>query len=169
MIPQEPRRHFPKHNKCSLRHSFLLVTFLTLLSPQLFANDAKTAFHLNPDFEKKYNFSIAIKAGSYLYIGGVTAVDKEGREVYAGDASKQMQLIYERMSAILKAHGADFSKVVSETIYYKTDNDTYYKALEARAAAYNGVVAPSASGVRVADFASDSALVEITAVAYLGE
>ncbi|WP_082916916.1 RidA family protein [Pseudomonas sp. JY-Q] len=163
-----PTPHPSHFNKFRTRKILLLALF-PFLSTQLFAMEPKAAFHLNAEFEKQYSFSIAVKAGDFLRIGGVTSVDKDGKEVYAGDATKQMQLIYERMAAILKAHGADFSNVVSETIYYKTDNDIYFKALETRAAVYKGLVAPSASGVRVVDFASDSALIEITAVAYLGK
>ncbi|MCQ4310080.1 RidA family protein [Stutzerimonas nitrititolerans] len=146
-----------------------LIALMSLASTQLLAAEPKQAFHLNPEFEQQYGFSIAVKAGGFLHIGGVTAVDEEGNEVYANDANKQMQLIYERLGAILAAHDADFSSVVSETIYYKTDNETYIKALDVRTAAYKGVVAPSAAGVKVADFVSDKTLIEITAVAYLGE
>ncbi|ERI50779.1 hypothetical protein N878_07900 [Pseudomonas sp. EGD-AK9] len=155
--------------KLGVRRKLCLLALISFSSSPLFAAEPKVAFHLNPEFEQQYVFSIGVKAGGFLHIGGVTSVDKDGNEAHAGDANKQMQLIYERMAAILTAHGADFSNVVSETIYYNTDNETYLKALDVRAAAYRGVVAPSASGVRVADFPSDKTLIEITAVAYLGE
>ena len=163
------------HRPLSLdgRLLFLGVLWLAALGPlssrPLFAADPNAAFHLNPDFERQYSFSIAVKAGDFLYIGGVTALDEQGNEVYANDAPKQMQLIYQRMAAILAAHGADFRNVVSETIYYSTATATYLDTLDIRAAAYQGVAGPSASGVKVAGFASDNILIEIKAVAYLGE
>ncbi|GAC1611396.1 MAG: hypothetical protein NVS3B3_22480 [Aquirhabdus sp.] len=147
-----------------------LVTVAALLIP-IYGHcvDASAAFHLNPDFERGYNYSIGVKAGDFLYIGGVTAVDEAGNEVYAKDPRKQMQLIYERMKKILAAHGATFNNVVSETIYYKIPNNVYVDVLDVRAKFYKGMDGPSASGIKVADFASKNILIEIKAVAYLGK
>lgn len=145
------------------------IALMSLTSPALSAEEGISNFHLNSEFEQQYSFSIAVKAGDFLHIGGVTAVDKEGNEVYADDARKQMELIYERMEVILSSHDADFGDVVSETIYYNMDNETYLNTLDLRAAAYKDVDGPSTAGVRVADFSSDKTLLEITAVAYLGE
>lgn len=157
-------------HKCSWFQSVYykaLIAAFMLLTSVVYAADRNSAFHLNEEYESAYNFSIAVRAGDMLYIGGITSVDEEGNEVFAENPRKQMELIYERFDKILKAHGASFKSVVSETIYYNIDSETYVSLLDIRAKRYKGMAGPSASGVRVADFASNNILIEIKAVAYL--
>lgn len=149
--------------------SFLSALLIALLPTTAFSADPKQAFHLNPEFEESYKFSIGVKSGDFLIIGGVTSVDEQGNEVHADDPRKQMQVIYERMEKILAAHGASAKNVVKETIYYVIDNDKYFGTLDVRSDFYKDVAGPSTSGVRVAGFTSDKILIELTAVAYLGE
>lgn len=153
----------------SFKYLKLLPILGVLYSLPSYAADPDSAFHLNEAFEKSYDFSIAVRAGDVLYIGGVTAVDDKGNEVHADDPRKQMALIYQRMGKILAAHGATFKNIVSETIYYNIDTDKYLSTLDIRSRHYQGVAGPSASGVRVAEFASENILIEIKAVAYLGD
>jgi len=154
--------------------AFPALSFATLLvilmSPMTaFCADPAQVFHLNPEFEEGYKFSIGVRSGDFLIIGGITAVDEQGNEVHADNPRKQMQLIYQRLEKILAAHGASAKNVVKETIYYGIDNERYFGTLDIRSDFYQGVAGPSTSGVRVAGFTSDNILIELTAVAYLGK
>lgn len=158
-----PRKSF---NRYSALFFTILSTFFSTAAP---CADPESVYHLNSEFENAYSYSIAVKSGDFLYIGGVTAVDEQGNEVYADDPKKQMALIYKRIGKILAAHGATAKNVVEETIYYGIDNDKYFETLEVRSDFYKGVAGPSASGVRVSAFTSNNILIEIKAVAYLGK
>lgn len=148
----------------------LVVLFMSLVfSSASFSADSEWAFHLNEEFEKGYDFSVGVRAGNILYIGGVTAVDESGNEVFGDNPKKQMELIYQRLNKILKAYGATSRNVVSETFYYSIDTNTYIDALDVRSKFYKGVEGPSTSGVKVVEFTSDNILIELKAIAYLGE
>ena len=58
---------------------FMLLGMVFSLSS--FAADPDWVFHLNEEFEEGYFYSIAVKAGDMLYIGGVTAAGSTGRVV----------------------------------------------------------------------------------------
>lgn len=148
----------------------ITAAFIALFIPSMaFSADPQHAFHLNPEYEESYKYSIGVKAGNFLVIGGVTSVDEEGNEIHAGDPRKQMQVIYERLTKILAAHGATAKNVIKETIYYGIDNERYFSTLDIRADFYKGVAGPSTAGVRVDGFTSENILIEVTAVAYLGD
>ena len=56
--------------------------------------------HLVPELEEQYCFSIGVRAGDYVFIGGLTASDDDGNELFADDAALQMKNIYEQMSRV---------------------------------------------------------------------
>ena len=124
--------------------------------------------HLVPDLEKQYCFSIGVRAGDYVFIGGLTASDDEGNELFADDAALQMKNIYEQMTRVLDHFGGSPSDVVSEVIYYSVSMDEYNEQLfPHRQAFYQGGDAPSVAGMQVLGFTSEAIKVEVTAVAYL--
>ena len=125
-------------------------------------------FHLAPKLEEKYCFSIAVRAGDYVFIGGLTASDDQGNELHPNDAALQMKNIYEQMGHILAQHGGSAADIVSETIYYSVGADEYNEALfPHRQAFYSGCEAPSVAGMQVVGFTSEAIKVEVTAIAYL--
>lgn len=125
-------------------------------------------FHLVPQLEEQYCFSIAVRAGDFVYIGGLTASDDEGNELHADNAALQMQSIYEQMDRILRHYGGTAASVVSEVIYYSVSMDEYNQQLfPHRQAFYEGTEAPSVAGMQVVGFTSEAIKVEVTAIAYL--
>lgn len=125
-------------------------------------------FHLIPELEEQYCFSSAVRAGDYIYIGGLTASDDEGNELHADDAGLQMQSIYEQMGRVLRHYGGTAANIVSEVIYYSVSKDEYNEQLfPHRQVFYEGTEAPSVAGMQVVGFTSDAIKVEVTAVAYL--
>lgn len=125
-------------------------------------------FHLIPDMEKGYCMSLAARAGDLVFIGGLTATDNDGNEIYADDAGMQMKVIYEKMGRILKAHDGCSSDIVSETIFYGVTASEYEELMfPHRQKFYETADGPSVAGVQVAGFVSDAIKVEVTAIAYL--
>tara|TARA_B100001057_G_scaffold489214_1_gene575025 strand:+ start:1240 stop:1650 length:411 start_codon:yes stop_codon:yes gene_type:complete len=130
----------------------------------------KENFHLVPGLEEHYCFSIGVRAGDFVFIGGLTASDDEGNELHADDAALQMKSIYEQMGRVLEHFGGTASDVVSEVIYYSVGADEYNETLfPHRQAFYSGGEAPSVAGMQVVGFTSPAIKVEVTAVAYLPE
>ena len=127
-------------------------------------------FHLVPALEKQYCFSIGVRAGDYVFMGGLTASDDEGNELFADDAALQMKNIYEQMARVLENYGGTAADIVSEVIYYSVSMDEYNEKLfPHRAAFYENCEAPSVAGMQVLGFTSDAIKVEVTAIAYLPE
>ena len=125
-------------------------------------------FHLIPEMERDYCMSLAVRAGDQLYIGGLTATDVEGNEIYADDAGMQMKTVYEKMDGVLKAHGGCARDIVSETIFYGVTASEYEELMfPHRQKFYENTDGPSVAGVQVAGFVSEAIKVEVTAIAYL--
>jgi len=113
-----------------------------------------------------FTFSPGVRIGNLLFISGMTAADPQGRIVGDNDIVRQTEYIYEKMSRILVAAGADFSNVVETTEYF-TDQRNYEKTAAVRRKVFGGPPYPAATGVRVAGLIRPGALIEIKAVAVL--
>lgn len=124
-------------------------------------------FHMLPEMEKHYCMSMAVRAGDYLFIGGLTATDDEGNELHADDPAAQMKRIYEILGGILEKFGGTARDVVSEVIYYSVDADEFNETLFPHRQAFYGEDGPSVAGMQVVGFTSPAIRVETTAIAYL--
>jgi enamine deaminase RidA (YjgF/YER057c/UK114 family) len=122
--------------------------------------------HVYQDF----GVSAAVKAGDLLFLGGITALDGEGKAIGPYDGKKQFQVVYARIAELLKAHGADAKNVVSETAYV-TGWQFMAQGAEVRRAFYDDAEAayPNATGVEVVSLAVPELVVEIEVIAYLGD
>ncbi len=127
-------------------------------------------FNFNPSLEKQYCFSTAVRAGDFVFIGGLTASDDEGNELYAEDAGAQMRSVYEQLARVLKKFDGTPSDIVSETIYFNVSAEEYNRDLfPHRQAFYRDANAPSVAGLQVAGFTSAAIKLELTAIAFLPE
>ncbi|MES4992493.1 RidA family protein [Phyllobacterium sp. 22229] len=124
-------------------------------------------FHMLPEMEKHYCMSMAVRAGDYLFIGGLTSTDDEGNEIHADDPAAQMKRIYEILADILQKFGGTPRDVVSEAIYYNVSADEFNETLFPHRQAFYGEDGPSVAGMEVVGFTSRAIRVETTAVAYL--
>ena len=125
-------------------------------------------FHMVPQIEEQYCFSIAVRSGDYVHIGGLTASDDQGNELHPENAGLQMRSIYSQLSKVLNHFGGSQQDVVSEVIYYTVPMNEYNEQLfPYRQAFYKGCEAPSVAGMQVLGFTSEAIKVELTAVAYL--
>ncbi|MFX4921891.1 RidA family protein, partial [Acinetobacter baumannii] len=83
------------------------------------------SFRLIPGMEQEYCMSVGMRAGDFLFIGGLFAADDDGHAIHADDAALQFKVIYEQLKHVLAAHGGTAADVVSETIYYGCSAEEY--------------------------------------------
>ncbi len=110
-------------------------------------------------------YSQAVRAGDWLFLSGQLGLDPVTGAFVPGDAAAQAKQALANLSAVLKAAGADPSKVVKTTIFLKDLGD-FSKVNEV----YGAVFAkepPARSTVQAARLPKE-ALVEIEAIAFLG-
>lgn len=115
----------------------------------------------------KATFSPAVRAGDFLYISGMTAMDEQRKIVGVGDIEAQARFIYAKIAKVLEAAGADLSQIV-ETVDYVTTFDGYDKTAKVRRDLFGDGPFPAATGVKVSELVRSEALIEIRAIAYLG-
>lgn len=110
-------------------------------------------------------FSAGYRAGDFVFVSGQIATKPDG-SVFIGDFEAEVNQALDNVEAILRAGGADFSKVVkinawlSNSLLFQRFNEQYKKRFTA---------APPARTTVVVAFAHADVRVEIDAIAYLGE
>jgi reactive intermediate/imine deaminase len=109
------------------------------------------------------HFTDAVRAGGFLYVSGIVAVDSEGRLVGGADVVEQTRQVLENMRAVLAAGGCGFGDVVKVTIYL-TDIDDRPLINPLRQQVF-GDSRPASTLVEVPRLAVDGARVEIECVA----
>ena len=118
----------------------------------------------------EYGVSESVRAGDFIYIGGIVALDGEGKVMAVEDGRQQAEIVYGRIETILEAHGASYRNVVSETIYL-TDWQHFTASADVRKRFYQeaGAAYPSAVGLKVVALAEPGLVMEVQMVAYVGE
>jgi 2-iminobutanoate/2-iminopropanoate deaminase len=77
-----------------------------------------------PDAPKAMGaYSPAIKAGNLLFISGQIPVDPSTGNLIQGDIAAQAEQVMRNLSALLRAAGAGFDRVVRTTVYLADMND----------------------------------------------
>ncbi|MGL5035446.1 MAG: RidA family protein [Microcystaceae cyanobacterium] len=114
-----------------------------------------------------YNQAIAAQ-GKFLFVAGQIALDPQTGEIIgAGDISQQTTQVMANLAAILKAAGADWSKVVKTTVFLK-DLSHFVPMNEIYATYFEEAIAPARACVEVARLPKD-VLVEIDCIAVLSD
>ena len=126
---------------------------------------------MNPELKAyplsgKATFSAAVRAGPFLYVSGMTAWG-ENRRIIGDDLASQARFIYEKLSHVLKEAGATFADVI-ETTEYVTTLEGYDQTALIRREVFGDGPFPAATGVQVSALVREGALIEISAVAWLG-
>jgi len=109
------------------------------------------------------HFTDAVRAGGFLYVSGIVAVDVDGMLVGGDDVVAQTRKVLDTMHAVLAAGGCTFADVVKVTIFL-TDVDDRPKINPLRQEAF-GAARPASTLVEVPRLAVDGAKVEIECVA----
>lgn len=154
-----------------IRLFLFIVAILTFID--LPAAEPGTATHVIPEYAKsypKYGTVESVRAGDFIFIGGIIATDIDGAVIAPYDGARQAEIVYSRIKTILEAHGASYRNVVSETIYL-TDWDRYYAGAEIRKKFFTdaGAEFASAVGQEVVNLAVPGLVMEVQMVAYMGE
>ena len=113
--------------------------------------------------EPMSHFTDAVRAGGFLHVSGVIAVDGEGNLVADDDVVAQTRQVLENMRAILEAGGCGFEDVVKVTIFL-TDVDDRPLINPLRQEAF-GSARPASTLVEVSRLVLPEAKVEIECVA----
>jgi 2-iminobutanoate/2-iminopropanoate deaminase len=109
------------------------------------------------------HFTDAVRAGGFLHVSGIVAVDGQGRLAGGDDVVAQARQVLENMRAVLAAGGCGFDDVVKVTIYL-TDIDERPLITPVRQEVF-GDSRPASTLVEVPRLAVDGAKVEIECVA----
>jgi 2-iminobutanoate/2-iminopropanoate deaminase len=109
------------------------------------------------------HFTDAVRAGGFLHVSGIVAVDGEGRLVGADDVVAQARQVFANMRAVLAAGGCRFEDVVKVTIFL-TDVDDRPLINPVRQEVF-GASRPASTLVGVSRLAVEGAKVEVEAVA----
>jgi 2-iminobutanoate/2-iminopropanoate deaminase len=109
------------------------------------------------------HYTDAVRAGGFLYVSGIVAVDGAGRLVGGADVVAQARQVFENIRAILAAGGCGFENVVKVTIYL-TDVDDRPLVNPVRQEVF-GSTRPSSTLVEVPRLAVAGAKIEVECVA----
>lgn len=109
------------------------------------------------------HFTDAVRAGEFLYVSGIVAVDGDGSLVGGDDVVAQTRQVFENMRAVLAAAGCGFEDVVKVTIFL-TDVDDRPLINPVRQEVF-GTTRPASTLVEVPRLAVEGAKVEIECVA----
>ena len=109
-----------------------------------------------------YSQAVKVAAGTTIYCSGQIAIDPESGELVGTTAEEQCRQVMTNLQAVLKAAGADISRVVKTTIYlldmadFGAVNDAYGEFFDEQ---------PPARATLATQELPKGALVEIDAVA----
>ncbi len=106
------------------------------------------------------------KTGQTVYVSGTLAIDGDGNSLHIGDIEAQTRYVIEQVVAVVESAGGTRADIAYNMIFLK--NKTDYAAFNAVYAEYFGANPPARYCI-VSDLVRDEFLVEIAAVAHLGE
>jgi len=109
-------------------------------------------------------YSVAVKAGHYIYTAGQLGLDPATGEFVDGGIEAQTRQALENLKAVLEAAGSKLSKVVKTTVFLLDMDD--FGPMNGIYGEYFTKKYPARSAVQVARLPKDG-LVEIEAVALL--
>src|SRR5215831_17006904 len=126
---------------------------------------------INPETLSKpvgYCNVVETHASRLAFISGQVALDAQGNLVGAGDLRAQTVQVFENLKAALGAVGASFDDVVKVT-YFLVDIGQMQAVRDVRNGYLNPAALPASTAVQVGGLVRKEFLVEIEAVAALGE
>lgn len=123
-----------------------------------------------PELATPVGFAHGVAAGPFVYLGGQTAMDAEGR-IVPGGIVEQFERAFGNVLTTLRAAGGEPADLVDVTIYL-TDVEDYQRhgrAIGAKWREMAGTEYPAMAGIGVTRLWQAEALIEISAVAHIGE
>jgi len=110
-------------------------------------------------------YSVAVKAGHFVYSAGQLGLDPETGDFSPGGIEGETRQALKNLKNVLEAAGSSLEKVVKTTVFLRDMND--FGAMNAVYGEFFTEAFPARSAVQVARLPKDGA-VEIEAVALLG-
>ena len=126
----------------------------------------KEFFNFGKPFEQRVQFTEAIRAGNFVFVSGMSAIDDEGRVIAPGDPEAQGRAVFETLEVALELAGAKLSDVVMETEFV-TDM-ALYKPIARIRREYFPDHYPTATLVEVKGLWKPGLVFEMNAIAVLG-
>lgn len=125
-----------------------------------------------PDvYAPTWKFTQAVKVsnvGSLVFLSGIIGIDTDGN--LPDDITEQARLIYESMRKTLEAAGGSMDDIVKMNTYVGPDYQDVKEGLrDARSAAFSSKEPAASTLLQVAGFANPDYLIEVDAIAVLGE
>lgn len=114
-----------------------------------------------------YTHIVQVRGGRTIYIAGQVAFDKSGNVVGKGDFAAQTTQVFENLKSALAAAGATFDNLVKVTTFVK--DMSQMQTLRSIRAKYYGKNAPASTLVQIMKLANDDLMIEIEAIAVVGE
>ncbi|CCB91846.1 RutC family protein PYRAB12510 [Waddlia chondrophila 2032/99] len=113
-------------------------------------------------------YSQGIKVGNFLFVSGQVPLDPQTGNLVEGGIAKQVTQVIDNLESVLKAGGADLSKVVRVDIFLTDLNNDFPIVNEIYSSRFIGSVKPARQTVEVSKLPME-ALVEMSCVAYSEE
>lgn len=114
-----------------------------------------------------YTHIVQVRGGRTIYIAGQVAFDKSGNVVGKGDFAAQTTQVFENLKSALSAAGATFDNLVKVTTFVK--DMSQMQTLRSIRAKYYGKNAPASTLVQIMKLANDDLMIEIEAIAVVGD
>lgn len=115
-----------------------------------------------------YTHVVEATGGRTIYISGQVALDASGNLVGEGDMRAQAQQVFENLHTALRAVGGGFGNVVKMT-YFLVDMSRLPAVREVRDQFVQPEQLPASTVVEVRRLAREDFLLEVEAIAVLGE
>jgi enamine deaminase RidA (YjgF/YER057c/UK114 family) len=119
-------------------------------------------------------FSQGWRAGPFVFVGGQLSADAQGNVIGRDDIEVQTRQVFENVGRVLHEAGATWEDVVKLNTYYVYDGDPsaaqdYWEKMTAVRMEYLPDPGPCGTGVRVDGLMYDGFLIEVEAIAWVGE
>ncbi|MFQ6027715.1 MAG: RidA family protein [Dehalococcoidia bacterium] len=113
-------------------------------------------------------YNHVVKVGNTLYIAGQVSRGLDGKTVHAGDVAAQVRQVWANLEKAVTAGGGTLKDIVKTTTYV-VGAENLGKVREARLAILPPEGRPTSTTLVVAGLADPDLMVEVEAIAVLGE
>ena len=119
-------------------------------------------------------FSQGWRVGDMVFVGGQVSADQRGRSIAPNDIETQTRNVFENIRTILREVGADMKDIVKLNTYYVDDSTgeasrEFWEKMTRVRMEYFSEPGPCGTGVRVPLLAIDGLVIEVEAIAVLGD
>ncbi|GAA0936801.1 RidA family protein [Actinocorallia libanotica] len=111
--------------------------------------------------------TVAKAAGRLVFISGMTARNASGGVTGVGDVAAQTHQVCQNLKAAVEAAGGTLDDIARVDVYVRNMED--FKAIHEVRRQYFTGVAPASTMVEVSKFVNKDYLIEINAIAVVGE